>query len=186
MQILSDLRGNRTFQASDIDKVRVGVSAYAARNNGELAPVDTMGAQYSIPYCAALSLLGDPRDPTEYARERVADAALRAVARKVEIHVDPAAEAVYPAKFAASVELSLAGAPPVSASVDECRGTPADPCSSADLRTKFMLLAGRRLAVAEAQALADDVARLERLRSIDTLTQRLRAGPVTPRLQAAS
>ena len=178
VQILSDLRGNRTFQAADVEKVRVGVSAYAARNNGEPAPLDTMGAQYSIPYCAALSLLGDPRDPTEYAKERVADADLRAVARKVEIHVDPAAEAVYPAKFAASVELSVAGAAPVLARVDECRGTPADPCSSDDLRAKFMLLASRRLAAPEAQAIADDVARLERLPSIDPLARRLRAGPL--------
>ncbi|MFO1162233.1 MAG: MmgE/PrpD family protein [Reyranellaceae bacterium] len=173
VQILSSLRGNRTFEATDIEKVRVGVSAYAARNNGEPAPVDTMGAQYSIPYCAALSLLGDPRDPAEYARDRVADAALRAVARKVEIHVDPDADAVYPAKFAASVELAVAGSTPLSASVHECHGTPADPCSTAELRAKFMLLAGRRLAASEAAAVADDVARLERLEKIGGLTRRL-------------
>jgi 2-methylcitrate dehydratase PrpD len=132
-----------------------------------------MGAQYSIPYCAALSLLGDPRDPAEYARDRVADANLRAVARKVEIHVDPDADAVYPAKFAASVELAVAGASPVSASVHECHGTPADPCSTTELRAKFMLLAGRRLAASEAAAIADDVARLEHLESVGRLTRRL-------------
>ena len=47
------------MSVTEIKTVRIGVSAYAANNNGEPAPIDTMGAQYSIPYCAAVALLGD-------------------------------------------------------------------------------------------------------------------------------
>ena len=100
VQILVELRGPRPLSANDIQRIRVGVSRYAAQNNGEPAPVDTMGAQYSIPYCVAVALTGDPRDPACFSPEAVNDPAMRALAAKVEILVDPAVEAVYPAKSA--------------------------------------------------------------------------------------
>jgi len=55
------LRGARPLTLQDVRSVHVGVSRYAAQNNGEPAPIDTMGAQYSIPYCAAVALtLAEP------------------------------------------------------------------------------------------------------------------------------
>lgn len=170
VQILSDLRGARAFVPADIAAVRVGVSSYAAANNGNPAPVDTMGAQYSIPFCAALALLGNPKDPDEYGQERLGDPAMRAVQSKVEVHVSAAAEAVYPDKFAADVELRLTDGSVMQMSVPECRGTPADPCSDEELEQKFMILAGKVLGKARARALAQAVSRVETLADPGALT----------------
>src|SRR5262249_2099897 len=54
VQLVVEQRGSQPLASYDVTSVRVGVSRYAAQNNGEPAPVDTMGAQYSIPYCAAV------------------------------------------------------------------------------------------------------------------------------------
>ena len=44
------------LDAGVIRRVVVGTNSYAHRMNGTVLPADTMGAQYSLPYCAALAL----------------------------------------------------------------------------------------------------------------------------------
>lgn len=170
VQILCDMRGERAFPVADIAAIRIGVSSYAAANNGNPAPVDTMGAQYSIPYCAALALLGNPKDPAEYGEARLNDPRMRELQSKVSIQVSAAAEAVYPAKYAAEVELELAGGHVMRMSVPDCRGTPGDPCSDGELEQKFLILAGKVLPEADARALARLVARFEELADMRDLT----------------
>lgn len=177
VQVLSDMRGDRTFAAKDVASVKVGVSSYAAANNGNPAPVDTMGAQYSIPFCAALALLGDPKDPAEYGGDRLSEPAMREIQSKVEIYVSPEAEAVYPAKFAADVELTLAHGSVRRMFVPECRGTPADPCSDAELEQKFLILARKVLGQDDARALAGKVSQVDGLESLADLTRLLGAAP---------
>ena len=174
VQILSDMRGDRAFSADDIASVSVGVSSYAAANNGDPAPVDAMGAQYSIPFCAALALLGNPGDPDEYGPARLNDPAMHAVQSKVRVHVSEAAEAVYPEKFAAEAELTLSDGTRKQMAVAECRGTPADPCSDEELERKFLILAGK--VVTDAKGLARTVARFETLTDLGELTGLLGTG----------
>ena len=174
VQILLQLRAERELLPDQILAVKVGVSSYAARNNGERAPIDTMGAQYSIPYCAALALIGDPRDPAGFLADRVADPTIRELAKRVELVVDPDVEAVYPIKFGASVELSLADGETRRSTVLECHGTPADPCGGDELRAKFRLLAGKRFADERVRRIGDCVNDIRHLRSVHELTSLLR------------
>lgn len=145
VQLVVALRGEQPLAADAVKTVEVGVSRYAAQNNGEPAPVDTMGAQYSIPYCVAVALLGDPRDPAWFQPDVVNDPAIRKLAAKVRIVIDPAVESVYPAKFGASVTLTLVDGSTSERTILECHGTPSDPCGSQELVDKFHLLAGSRL-----------------------------------------
>jgi 2-methylcitrate dehydratase PrpD len=154
VMLLADARGSRPLSIGDVKSVRIGVSAYAAKNNGEPAPVDTMGAQYSIPYCAAVALIGEPRDPHSFLAEAVADPTTRALAAKVEIVIDPAVEAVYPRQFGASMKLVLADGTVHERTVMECHGTPADPCTRQEHIDKFRWLAGSRLSAAAIAELA--------------------------------
>jgi 2-methylcitrate dehydratase PrpD len=145
VQLALELRGARPLAPDAVASVEVGVSRYAAQNNGEPAPVDTMGAQYSIPYCVAVALTGDPRDPAMFQGDAIGKQAIRQLAARVKIVVDPEAEAVYPAKFGARVKLTLADGQSSARTVLECHGTPADPCSRDEMLEKFKLLAGMRL-----------------------------------------
>ena len=178
-QLFSEARGPQPLVPAQVKHIRVGVSRYAAQNNGEPAPVDTMGAQYSIPYCAAVALLGDPRDPEWYQGDAITNPATRALAKEVEIVVDPAIEAVYPAQFGASVKLKRADGSVFERTVLDCHGTPADPCSPQEQLEKFRLLAGTRLPPDAIADLARLVEAVETLASVRDLTKPLRAGAAT-------
>jgi 2-methylcitrate dehydratase PrpD len=175
VQLVVQLRGAQPLAPKDVRAIQVGVSRYAAQNNGEAAPVDTMGAQYSIPYCTAVALIGDPRDPAWFRPAAVKDPVTRELAGKVEIVIDPAVEAVYPAQFGASVKLILADGRTSERAVMDCHGTPSDPCGGSEQLDKFRLLAGARLpavAVAGLARLVDTVASVP----VRELTNPLRAG----------
>lgn len=162
-QLLADLRGGAPLRADDVQSVRVGVSKFAARNNGDPAPVDTMGAQYSIPYCAAVALLADPMDPSMFSDQALARTDLREVASRVTLCVDERSESVYPNQLGANVELRLRNGEVRNAAALDAHGTPADPCSDAERRTRFLKLGSAALPAA---ALTDVLAAIERM---DTL-----------------
>ena len=178
VQLVVELRGVQPLAAETVSAVEVGVSRYAAQNNGEPAPVDTMGAQYSIPYCVAAALMGDPRDPAWFQPDAVKDPVTRQLAGKVAIVINPDVEAVYPAKFGASVKLTLADGAVSERLVLECHGTPSDPCTGEERMDKFRLLAGTGMSAVAATELArlvDTVASI----SVRALTNPLRFGGTT-------
>ena len=170
-QALRNLRGNRVLAPDDIAAVRVGVSAFAARNNGERDPRDTMGAQYSIPYCAAVALLADPLDPAMFAESAIGSPALRAVASKVSLHVDDEAERLYPRQLAARVELKLKSGEVASASVIDAHGTPSDPCTDAERRARFARLSSAAVPPSAAEAMLRAVDQLDAAPSVRAFTQ---------------
>ena len=175
-QLFAEARGPQPLAPAEVKHIQVGVSRYAAQNNGEPAPIDTMGAQYSIPYCAAVALLGNPRDPAWYQGDAITNPVTRALAKQVEIVIDPAIEAVYPAQFGASVKLTRADGSVFERTVLDCHGTPSDPCSAQEQVDKFRLLAGTRLrpeAVTELAQLVDSAATLS---SVREMTKPLRTG----------
>lgn len=154
VQLVVELRGAQPPAADQVKAVEIGVSRYAAQNNGEPAPIDTMGAQYSIPYCVAVALIGDARDPAWFRAEAIENPTLRALARQVTIVIDPTVEAVYPAKFGATVKLTLADGSTSARTLLECHGTPCDPCSDEESLDKFRLLAGKGLSAEAVAGLA--------------------------------
>lgn len=174
VMLLCEARGPRQLKSNEIKSVRVGVSSYAAANNGEPAPIDTMGAQYSIPYCAAIALLGEPRDPRAFLDDDIRDPAKRELAAKVEIFVDPAVEAVYPRKFGASVRLELVDGTVSERTVMECHGTPADPCTPQEHLDKFHGLAGTAMPKSVMNELAERIKSVSDLASVRELTAPLR------------
>jgi 2-methylcitrate dehydratase PrpD len=174
VQQLVALRGPRPLEVHEIGKVRVGVSSYAGQQNGSVTPQDTMGAQFSIPYCTALALAGDPADPAMFAPDAIDDPARREIAKRVEIVVDPEMEAAYPLHYGARVELGLANGERHESKVLDPHGMPADPCTERERLDKFSRLASR---VRSAQSITEIVRRVrsvERLRSAREIGELLR------------
>jgi len=174
VQQLVVLRGPQPLQPRDIRQVRIGVSAYAARNNGAVAPPDTMGAQYSFPYCAALALTGDPTDPAMYLEKAIVDAERRALARRVELFVDAEMEAAYPKHYGSRIELMLANGERRASFVLDPHGMPADPVSDQERLDKFIRLAGHSKLSAAVNDFTRAVQRTEQLASVRELTDMIR------------
>jgi 2-methylcitrate dehydratase PrpD len=133
-----------------------------------------MGAQFSIPYCAALALTGDPGDPAMYAGDAIDDPQRRELARRIDIVVDPEMEAAYPRHYGARVALELANGERRSSAVLDPHGMPADPCTEAELLEKFSRLASRVMSPASAGEIVRKVKGAERLGSVRELGALLR------------
>lgn len=174
VQQLVDMRGAAPLRLADIVKVRIGVSAYAKAQNGAVAPVDTFGAQFSIPYCCALALMGDPADPASYDLAVIDDPERRELARRIEIFVDPEMEAAYPRHYGARVELELANGQRHAGSVLDPHGMPADPCTPDELLHKFHKLASRTKSPEAVEALCTLVQAISKQPNVDALSTLLR------------
>jgi 2-methylcitrate dehydratase PrpD len=175
-QLLVELRGPRPLAPDEVKSVRIGVSAYAKAQNGNPLPQDTMGAQFSIPYCAALALTGDPADPNEYGEAHMTDGARRALSQRVEIYVDPDMEAAYPRHYGARVELEVADGRRGAAAKLDPHGMPADPCTQDELERKFLTLARRVKSAEDASAILAQVRELARAPDLRGLAGLLRDG----------
>jgi 2-methylcitrate dehydratase PrpD len=174
IQQLVALRGPMPLKPDEIKQVRIGVSAYAAKNNGEPAPVDIMGAQYSFPYCAALALAGDPTDPGMYLDKEIANPERRALARRVELFVDPEMEAAYPKHYGSRIELVLANGERRTSFVLDPHGFPNDPVTDPERIEKFARLAGYAKPAARVKDIAAAVQRMEKLSSARELMELIR------------
>ena len=174
VQQLVALRGSKPLKPDEIRQVRIGVSAYAAKNNGEPAPVDIMGAQYSFPYCAALALAGDPTDPGMYLEKEIDHPGRRALARRVELYTDDQMEAAYPRHYGSRIELVLASGERRTSFVLDPHGFPADPVTDPERIEKFTRLAGHAKPAGRVKEIADAVQRADKLASTRDLMELIR------------
>ena len=184
VQQLVALRGAAPLAATEVRKIVVGTNSYAKRINGEPRPIDTMGAQYSIPYCAALAVTGDPGDPALYGEYAIDEAARRELARRVELVIDTEMEAAYPRHYGARVELHLANGRRRDSRVLDPHGMPADPCTEAERIAKFTRLASNVLPVEAIAGVISAVRNCERAASAREFTRLLRPDPRASRATA--
>jgi 2-methylcitrate dehydratase PrpD len=179
VQLLGDMRGEinhgRPLAADQIRRVVVGTSRFAVNSNSNPAPADTMDAQYSIPYCAAVALTGDPGDPRAFEPAAYNDPALRALATRVETRVDDECEAVYPQRFGSRVQLHLASGEMREALTLDPHGTPGDPCSDQELTAKFTRLAALSPLKVDSAAIVDTIRLLDTRASLCELGRVLRS-----------
>ena len=171
----SDIGGSQPLAGNQIKRVIVGTSRFAVNSNSNATPADTMDAQYSIPYCAALALTRDPGDPRAFEPAGYNNPELLSLAARVKTCVDEACEAVYPQRFGSRVQLLLASGEVKEALTLDPHGTPADPCSDDELAAKFSRLAALSPLKVDSAAIARAVGQLDTSASLRELSQRLRA-----------
>jgi 2-methylcitrate dehydratase PrpD len=131
------LREEYGFTGADVDRVTVAGTERMATINNIANPADIMMAQYSIPFCVALALFRDPRDPASFDDSALSDPSIRAMCGRVSVIVaDP------PTKLAGAsiVTVLLKNGRSVTKEVEEFNGTPARPLDRPELRDKFMTL----------------------------------------------
>jgi 2-methylcitrate dehydratase PrpD len=113
VQAILELQAEHGFDASQVDHVTVAGDQRMATINNIPNPTDIMIAQYSIPFCVALALFRDPRDPASFDQS------------------------------ALIVTIRLHDGSELARAVDEFDGTPNRPLDQAALRDKFTMLMAR-------------------------------------------
>jgi 2-methylcitrate dehydratase PrpD len=173
---LETLRARHGIDARSVKAVNLGVNQRAMAVHTEVAPRDTMAAQYSMPFVAALALAGDAREPRNLIGETLNDPVVCELARKVALHHDPAMENQgYPRISGACVEVTMNDGRKFEETRTDAHGMPTDPCSEDEVKDKFRRLATAAISDRAAAEVAELLGRIETLPSIAPLSAALRA-----------
>jgi 2-methylcitrate dehydratase PrpD len=88
VRAVRDLQAAHKFAGGDVAAITVTATRRMIERHNILEPPDLMLAQYSIPFCVALALFREARDPGSYDETALADPQIRALTRKVKLVLD--------------------------------------------------------------------------------------------------
>lgn len=156
MQTLRDLMATHGFAGGDVAALALGMSEKAVSHHDIRQPGDIMTAQYSVPFCVALSLYRDPEDPRAFDESALNDDAIADLCGRIALSAAPD----LPSAWSARIALTLRDGRRLQALARDYQGMPQTPMSDAQLRRRFLLLTEEALG---ARAAADWHDRLMRL-----------------------
>jgi 2-methylcitrate dehydratase PrpD len=158
-----DLRNEHKFTAADVVSIGIAANARMAERNNIAAPDDKMMAQYSVPFCVALSLYRDARDPRSFDDAVIHDRAILDLTARTKLTGAPGQSGLDPT---ATVTIRLKDGREVSRTVTSYKGTPERPLDRAELREKFLLLT-RHLDRGRMEAMFERLQHIENEPSLD-------------------
>jgi 2-methylcitrate dehydratase PrpD len=85
VRAVRDLQAEHKFAGGDVDAITVTGTKRMVERHAIAEPADLMLAQYSIPFCVALALFREARDPESYDNSALADRQIRALCRRVQL-----------------------------------------------------------------------------------------------------
>ena len=137
VEAILDLRKANGFSAADIASITVAGSPRMATVNNIPVPADALLAQFSIPFCVALSMIRNPIDPRSFDENVAKDQQILALTKKVTMTIAPGQAN---SDLASTVTVKLNDGREFSNHVTAFSGTPERPLDRDGLREKFMLL----------------------------------------------
>lgn len=175
-EAVETLRAEARLAPADVRAIRVGTSERCVIQNGEREPREPMAAQYSIPFNAALAMVGDARDPNAFLPPLLNDARIHDMIGRVELSVDAEVDKAYPDLFGAKVEIEATDGRKFQRTSWNAHGTPSDPCTPQEIRDKFRKLASARVSEAAVEAIVQAVDGLGDRASVAALVAALGQG----------
>src|SRR6266567_4524352 len=85
VRAVRDLQAEHRFAGGDVEAITVTGNRRMVERHAIAEPADLMLAQYSIPFCVALALHREARDPESYDASALADPQIRALTRRVRL-----------------------------------------------------------------------------------------------------
>jgi len=168
LDALVALQGQHRLRAESIDRIRVETFERALRLNPYPDPASLEAAQYSLPFCLAVSVLEGPQAFLPLEEEVLGRPDLVALARKVELAVDPRLDELFPTHVPARVLVEAGGVRLEKLVVDPL-GDPANPLSPERLRNKFRRLSGSGVPLSGQEALLEAVEGIEEQGGVERL-----------------
>jgi len=140
----------------------------------KLKPVTHVDAQFSLPWAIATAICKNKGGIDEFGTEALKDAQVLAMAEKVAWEFDPAAEAMYPKAYPATLIAELNDGRILQAHVDYPKGDPENPVTKTEIASKFHSLTGHHLDEGKREKIIDTVNRLDELVNIAELADLIR------------
>lgn len=152
----------------EIERVSVRTSERGALL-GRLNRPNQLSAKFSIPHAVAAYLVRGESGPASFAADALADARVRALARRVTVTADDEITRRFPGEFAARVRVELRDGGVLSGGCANPYGSGERQASAADLEAKFLALAEDAIGDAAGRALWRALLELERVEDVATL-----------------
>lgn len=166
------LKQTHHIQPDEIKAIRVE-SFWEATRLINYAPVNTVAAQFSIPFALAVALLYDQIMPEHVSDANLHNPRVLELARQVEVTVDEELNRQFPAKTIARVTIETArGA--FQTLIEYPRGNPENPLSDQELADKFRALTVPIIGVERCEQLQRAIQTLPHARDVRALTDLLR------------
>ncbi len=157
MNAIEIIRTRDGVSAADVKTLHIGIGKRAVEQNGERAPKEAMSAQYSLPFCAAVAITGDIRDPGSFDQDKLSDPTVLAMIPRVITEVDAEVHKAYPQLFGAKVTIETLDGSRFAETIWNAHGTAASPCSDEEIFTKFNRMTATCMTDATRQAVLDAV-----------------------------
>ncbi len=157
------LRDEHKFTAADVASIAIASNPRMAERNNIAAPDDKMMAQYSVPFCVALSLYRDARDPRSFDDGVIHDRAILDLTARTKLTAVPGQNGT---DDTATVTIRLKDGRELSRKMTTYKGTPERPLDRAQLREKFLLLT-QHFDRGRMEAMFDRLQRIENEPSLD-------------------
>jgi len=138
VQAVQELAAEHGIGGNDVKAITVVGEKRMAEVNNIPEPTDVMMSQYSTPFCVALALYRDPRDPASFAESALNDPAIRSLCRRVTVR--PAEGPHGHGDVPTTVTILTNDGRELTRRVEAFRGAPARPFERADMREKFLML----------------------------------------------
>ena len=167
------LRAEHTLRPDEIESVTLGLPRSGMLLIGEPAaqkadPRNVVDGQFSGPFVLAVALTTGAMDWDSY--RLLEDPSVRGLLPKVCCQFDPEIEAEFPTNMAGKVTIKARGQT-FARTVRVPKGEPGNFLSEAELRGKFMGLAGTVLGAERARTLADAVLSIDSMADIGSLVR---------------
>jgi 2-methylcitrate dehydratase PrpD len=92
VRAVRDLQAEQGFSGPEVETITVTGTERMVERHNILEPADLMLAQYSIPFCVALALHREARDPESFDETALRDPQIRALCRRVRLVPEPGSE----------------------------------------------------------------------------------------------
>lgn len=174
IEALQRLREKIRFEPDNIEKIVVAGIEKLVTHHAIYDPKDVMAAQYSIPFCIALSLYLDPADPGSFDDTRLRDKRVLAMMRKVRLKIDPEIEKKGWDRAARVTVLTGKKRQHHSELVVHFKGTPQNPLSRSEVQHKARKITSRILPEPKFERLLDLVRDIETIEDLSPLGDLMR------------
>ena len=161
---IEEIRARRPFAAADVTRIDVGSNQHAVNEVGSIRmPKDMFGFQFSMNYALALQVVKGSNDFDAYIEENLKDPEIVSLAERIFTDTDEEVQSWFPETLGARVTIKFKDGSVEEALIRDCRGSPGNPMTAAELEAKARNIAGMSMAPDSFQAVIDAV------RSLDTL-----------------
>lgn len=174
IEALEKLRAEFNLDPADIREIRIGGIEKLVTHHANYQPKDLMMAQYSIPFCVALSLYFDPTDPESFDERKLKDKNILAMMRKVRLEADHEIEEKGWDR-AARVTVTLKNKQRHTALVVHFKGTPDNPMSQTEVEEKARKLTRALLPAQKLGRLIEAINTLEKVADVSTIGSLVRS-----------